>query len=211
MDRIIISRKRKQKRKRNKEIHSYEGSDLISRLPGWILGAIVTLLKSDEGARTAILSRRWRNVWRSALLNLHDSLKSVDFSYQRIKVISHILAAHPGPARRLATKFLDLTPNISLYDDWFRRPTFDALQELVLHFSFSPSHNELSASVLRFASLRVLDLVHCSFPSSCGSLGFSCLTYLSFRRVSITECNTRKFHHNKILLATWFSFYFLRI
>jgi hypothetical protein len=24
-------------------------------------------------------------------------------------------------------------------------------------------------------------------------------------------CNTRKFHHNKILLETWFSFYFLRI
>jgi hypothetical protein len=22
------------------------------------------------------------------------------------------------------------------------------------------------------------------------------------------ECNTRKFHHNKILLATWFSFIF---
>jgi hypothetical protein len=25
------------------------------------------------------------------------------------------------------------------------------------------------------------------------------------------RCNTRKFHHNKILLATWFSFIFLRI
>jgi hypothetical protein len=25
---------------------------------------------------------------------------------------------------------------------------------------------------------------------------------------SLSRCNTRKFHHNKILLATWFSFIF---
>jgi heme/copper-type cytochrome/quinol oxidase subunit 2 len=28
------------------------------------------------------------------------------------------------------------------------------------------------------------------------------------RRWGLRECNTRKFHHNKILLATWFSFNF---
>jgi hypothetical protein len=36
------------------------------------------------------------------------------------------------------------------------------------------------------------------------------LTVMLFIQV-VHKCNTRKFHHNKILLATWFSFYFLRI
>jgi hypothetical protein len=31
------------------------------------------------------------------------------------------------------------------------------------------------------------------------------------RSTKLTTCNTRKFHHNKILIATRFSFYFLRI
>ncbi|OEL15456.1 hypothetical protein BAE44_0023524 [Dichanthelium oligosanthes] len=158
-------------RRATREVRTYEGPDLISRLPDCVLGAIVTLLKPEEGARTAVLSRRWRHVWRSAPLNLDDGLKSVvDFTYQRIQVISQILAAHPGPARRLANRSLDLAPNIRLYDDWLRLPTFDALQHLVLHFPLTRFPVELPASALRFASLRVLDLEHCSFPSGCGSL-----------------------------------------
>ncbi|KAG2556386.1 hypothetical protein PVAP13_8NG078100 [Panicum virgatum] len=193
MNPIFFSKKpeRLRKRRRNKEISTYEGPDLISRLPDDVLGAIVTLLKPDQGARTAILSRRWRYVWRSAPLNFDDGLKSVDFSYQHIQVISQILAAHPGPARRLATRSLDLGRNISLYDHWFRLPAFDALQDLLLHFPLTPCacHTELPASALRFASLRLLDLKNCSFPASscCGSLAFPCLTYLSLRGVSISE------------------------
>ncbi|CAN6285451.1 unnamed protein product [Urochloa humidicola] len=187
MDRIVVfskkqrDRRKRKRRKRNKEINPYEGPDLISNLPDCVLGAIITLLKSSSGARTAVLSRRWRHVWRSAPLNLDD-----DFSYQRIRVISQILAAHHGPTRRFATRSLDLGPNVSLYDEWFRLPALDALQDLVLHF---PLCYELPASALRFASLRVLDLGHCAFPSGrcSGSLAFPCLTYLSLRGVGIAE------------------------
>ncbi|XP_066380804.1 F-box/FBD/LRR-repeat protein At1g13570-like [Miscanthus floridulus] len=192
MDRILFSRKpkpeRERKPERNKEIPSYDGPDLISCLPDGVLGAIVTLLKPEEGARTAVLSRSWRPVWRSAPLNLDDSFSGVVYEEDRIRVISQILAAHPGPVRHLATTNIQLDDNIRIYDDWLCLTVFDALQDLVLHFTLNGLRpDELPASALRFASLRVLDLRGCSFPSGCGTLAFPCLTYLSLRYVDITE------------------------
>ncbi|TVU44007.1 hypothetical protein EJB05_03431, partial [Eragrostis curvula] len=167
------------------------GPDLIGRLPDCVLGRIISLLETEEGARTAILSRRWRHVWLSAPLNLDDRLRPYYVDHHRLQVISQILDVHLGSARRLSLRSLNLPSSISRFDGWLRLPLFDSLEELVLRFGLDahqPHQPEIPASALRFASLRVLDIDNCSFPASGRRApSFPCLTYLSLRRVCIAE------------------------
>ncbi|TVU44137.1 hypothetical protein EJB05_03570 [Eragrostis curvula] len=168
--------------------------DLISSLPDCVLGTIVSLLDTDEGARTATLSRRWRHVWHAAPLNLDDD--GLPFTFDRgdrliVSVVTGILAAHRGPARRLALSFVYLSRNAATFDAWLRLPLLDALQELDLCFYLDIPYPQLPVSVLRFAaSLRALDLQNCRFPAAdcfSGSPAFPCLTHLSLYEVIIDE------------------------
>jgi hypothetical protein len=184
-----VPRKRKAEHGGASEARAREGPDLISRLPDCILGTIVSLLRTEDGARTAVLSRRWHPVWRSAPLNLDDGLQLYYDDDLRVQVVSQILAAHGGPTRRLAFRSLPLHTNASIYDAWFRLPQLDALQELVLHFPLVSGYHELPASALRFASsLRVLDISSCNLPAAgWGPPAFPCLTHLSLREVGVSE------------------------
>jgi hypothetical protein len=72
--------------------------DRISHLPDGVLGGIVSFLPTKDGARTQILSSRWRPIWRSAAaLNIEspDPARGTLLS-----AISGILSAHRGPGAR---------------------------------------------------------------------------------------------------------------
>ncbi|XP_044398682.1 F-box/LRR-repeat protein At3g59190 isoform X1 [Triticum aestivum] len=160
--------------------------DLISSLPDEILGTIISLLPTKDAARTTALSSRWRYLWRSAPLNLAvDYLvghiwrtasfnRDVDYKpvYRQLSeriavIVSKILAAHNGPARRLSFgdhHGIRLSRDLcAKFDGWFWSPVLDGLEELDFYLGDN-SWWTLPPSVFRFMpTLRVVRLCGCDF------------------------------------------------
>ncbi|XP_071679632.1 FBD-associated F-box protein At5g60610-like [Lolium perenne] len=84
-------------------------TDRVSRLPDHILRRILSLLPAKDGARTTVLSSRWRCLWHSAPLVLADThlLPGGDAGVRPARAgaasravtnaVSAALEAHPGP------------------------------------------------------------------------------------------------------------------
>ncbi|CAN6225666.1 unnamed protein product [Urochloa humidicola] len=178
------------------------GEDLISRLPDCVLGEIVTRLPTADAVRVQLLSTRWRHVWSSSPLNLDltvDELRPHRCYYHHCYgIVSDLLTAHPGAARRL--KLVDF--DARLYNRWLRDPALNGLRELEIDpersgwYPPSISTDPLPARALRFApTLRVLKIGHLAFPSSSPAAGaaaeqelrFPHLELLSFVRVHVSE------------------------
>ncbi|WVZ62722.1 LOW QUALITY PROTEIN: hypothetical protein U9M48_012432 [Paspalum notatum var. saurae] len=75
-----------------------ESLDFIGRLPDEVLGTIISLLPTKDGARKQAVSRRWRPLWRAAPLNLDAGCDLTRQDRKCVLFVSKILADHPGPA-----------------------------------------------------------------------------------------------------------------
>ncbi|CAL5052224.1 unnamed protein product [Urochloa decumbens] len=136
--------------------------DRISTLPDAILGEIISLLPTKDGARTQTLASRWRHLWLSAPLNIDHSSMPTGHEAQA-GIISRILAAHSGPARRFSVPNFHLYYRKATVDAWLRSPALDRLQELEFNDGGWNTWQSLPASAFRFtATLCVFTMSRCS-------------------------------------------------
>ncbi|KAM0862512.1 hypothetical protein ACQ4PT_045220 [Festuca glaucescens] len=174
-------------------------NDRISQLPDGVLGDVISLLPTKDGARTQILASRWRHLWRSAPLNLdHHRLcrdrKDLD------AVVSRILSAHPGPGRRFCAPVYHLFGDrAETADAWLWSPALDNLYELELcsfdyrfglpYPSYPSEPQPTPAAAFRFSeTLCVAIIGDCHLPDSTAQgLHFPKLKKLGLERVSISE------------------------
>ncbi|XP_037474438.1 F-box/LRR-repeat protein 25-like [Triticum dicoccoides] len=169
--------------------------DRLSGLPDGVLGDIVSLLPTREGARTQVLSSRWRHLWRSAPLNLdHRSL--CDHPDDFNAVVSRVLAAHPGPGRRFSAPVYHLWGDrATAADAWLRSPALDNLHELELcsynyRLLYPPATPQPPPkAAFRFSdSLCAATIGECYLPhSTVQGLHFPKLQKLALERVTISE------------------------
>jgi hypothetical protein len=168
------------------------GSDRISDLPDAVLGEIISLLPTKQGARTQVLASRWRRLWRSAPLNLHCPPYLFDED-ARDAIISRILAVHQGPGRRFCAPVYHLHGDRA--EAWLRSPALDNLQELELcsytfYLLFLPATPQpLPAAAFRFSdTLHVATIGECHLTdSTVQALHFPKLQKLGLKLVSISE------------------------
>ncbi|KAM0927584.1 hypothetical protein ACQ4PT_002773 [Festuca glaucescens] len=131
------------------------GSDRISDLPDAVLGEIVSLLPTKQGARTQVLASRWRRLWRSAPLNLDCRPYLFDEGAQDV-MISRILASHTGPGRRFCAPVYHLHGDRA--EAWLRSPALDNLREIELcSYEYGLPRPPARRQPLRAAAFRFSD------------------------------------------------------
>ncbi|KAI4984383.1 hypothetical protein ZWY2020_005547 [Hordeum vulgare] len=173
--------------------------DRISSLPDAVLGVIISLLPTDEGARTQILSSKWRYLWlSSAPLNLDCTHLRERYGPERAAdIVSDILSSHRGPGRRLCLKGYYFLPNfqvarcyqVATVDAWLQSRALNKLEELEIgYYSMGVP---LPSQTFRFApTLRVATLTGFKLPdSTIQGLRFPLLKQLWLDCVSISECS----------------------
>ncbi|TVT98425.1 hypothetical protein EJB05_56253 [Eragrostis curvula] len=173
-----------------------DGVDRISGLPDAVLGEIVSLLPTKDGIRTQALASRWRHLWLSAPLNIDRSSLPVNANAQLL-IISRILAAHPGPARRLSVSLYFLFYRHETFEKWFGSAALNNLQELELGHGevwyFENPVVSLPPSAFRFsATLRVATITKCVLDAMVETVQFPQLRQLELVDVKISGDSLHK-------------------
>ena len=110
------------------------GLDFISSLPDDMLTVIISLLPIKYGARTTVLSRRWRHLWSSSPLDLINTHELFHGYRKSLHMFSKILGSHLGPTRGLRMgRFHSNGKDQANLDDWFQSPALDQLEELTFY------------------------------------------------------------------------------
>uniref|UniRef100_A0ACD5ZYS1 Uncharacterized protein n=1 Tax=Avena sativa TaxID=4498 RepID=A0ACD5ZYS1_AVESA len=171
------------------------GADCISALPDAVLGDIISLLSTKEGARTRILASRWRDLWRSAPLNLDYRDLAIEGVTVRTDVVSRILSSHRGPGRRLYVNTYSLNVPADSVEACLRSAALNNLEDLdftdhrieqphlTLIFRFSPT--------LRVANICKCDLSDITFQG----LHFPLLRQLGLIEFKISELSLHSLIH----------------
>jgi hypothetical protein len=161
-----------------------EAEDRLSALPDGVLGVIISLLPTKDGARTQILASQWRHLWHSSPLNIdYRDLTGADKNNRSrvaAEAISRIFSAHQIKAtRRLSIK----TDRGLLLDS----PTLNGLQEIEVWFY--NYYLPLPLSIYRFsATLRVATFGRCLIPDDAvHGLSFPNLKQLALEKLTISE------------------------
>ncbi|KAM3272403.1 hypothetical protein ACQJBY_042509 [Aegilops geniculata] len=159
--------------------------DTISNLPDAVLGEIISLLPTKDGARTQILASRWRHLWRSAPLNL--DCRGLNHGDGLAGALSRIISSHQGPCRRLCIHADLLDAPSATVDSLLRSDALGNLQEL----EFSCFEQPPPASIFRFSpTLRVVTIGCSNLPdSTVQGIHFPLLKQLGLEFVCISECS----------------------
>ncbi|GJN38471.1 hypothetical protein PR202_gb27514 [Eleusine coracana subsp. coracana] len=179
-----------------------DGVDRVSDLPDALLGKIISSLPVKDAARTTVLSRRWRPIWRSTPLVLVDNhllpagsdeiprhLERAD-STAVAAAVSRILAVHLGPFPfvRLVCGYMD--DDRSQLARWLQHLAVKGVQELDLVNRPWPFRldEHLPATIFSMAALTRLYLGFWRFPDTVSlprGAAFPCLRELGFCNVSL--------------------------
>lgn len=165
------------------EGREYAGVDRISDLPDGILGDIVSLLPTAEGARTQIL-----NLDCCTLVARGGGREAED---ELVGLISSILSSHQGTGRRFHVPSSRHSDRAATIEAWLQSAALDNLQELDLWctHTYLDDYVPLPPAVFRFsATLRVVTIANCNLrDSAVQGLQFPQLKQLGFKDIIITE------------------------
>lgn len=170
------------------------GSDRLSNLPHNLIDLIVERLPIHNAARTSILSKTWRNVWK-----MHPHLVFDEQFFQQLlskkdtqtldnevlRIISNILLVHCGPILVFHLLIPRDLPLVVETDFWIKSISENGVQKLEL-LNRNQVAYKMPSYFFSCSELSDLSLTHCILDPPHGFGGFNNLLNVHLVSVKIT-------------------------